>query len=47
MRLALGENEPTEDEFQLKEPEARDPRWQIFALLGERSAVREALRTMP
>ena len=25
----------------------RDVRWQLFALLGERSTVKEALRTMP
>lgn len=28
----------------LKDREVRDPRWQLVALLGERSSVREGLR---
>lgn len=46
MRLAIGENEPAEDDFTVKEREVRDERWQLFALLGERSTVKEALRTL-
>ncbi|KDQ61563.1 hypothetical protein JAAARDRAFT_150350 [Jaapia argillacea MUCL 33604] len=47
MRLALGDNESSYfDEEVLKEREVRDQRWQMFALLGERSTVKEALRTM-
>ncbi|KAH9935941.1 transcriptional regulator of RNA polII, SAGA, subunit-domain-containing protein [Epithele typhae] len=46
MRLALGDNEPSEDDFILKDRETKDPRWQLFALLGERSTVKEALRTL-
>ncbi|KAJ3555591.1 hypothetical protein NM688_g2495 [Phlebia brevispora] len=47
MRLAIGENEPSEEDFLSKDREVRDQRWQLFALLGERSTVREALRTLP
>ena len=47
MRLAIGENEPAEEDFLFKDSELRDQRWQLFALLGERSTVREALRTLP
>ncbi|KAI0793889.1 transcriptional regulator of RNA polII, SAGA, subunit-domain-containing protein [Fomes fomentarius] len=46
MRLAIGENEPSEDDLALKDREAKDQRWQLFALLGERSTVKEALRTL-
>ena len=47
MRLAVGENETNEDDFALRDREEKDQRWQLFALLGERSTVKEALRTMP
>lgn len=46
MRLALGENDTYDDELLLKDREVRDQRWQMFALLGERSTVKEALRTI-
>ncbi|KZP16626.1 hypothetical protein FIBSPDRAFT_748463 [Athelia psychrophila] len=51
-RLAMigdGEGEgddPDEDVALLKDREVRDQRWQLMALLGERSTVRGALRTM-
>ncbi|KAH8104135.1 transcriptional regulator of RNA polII, SAGA, subunit-domain-containing protein [Cristinia sonorae] len=45
MRLALGENE-VEDEYLVKDREVKDQRWQMFALLGERSTIKEALRTL-
>ncbi|PSR72818.1 hypothetical protein PHLCEN_2v11315 [Hermanssonia centrifuga] len=47
MKLAVGENEAFDEEFLLKDREVRDQRWQMFALLGERSTIREALRTIP
>lgn len=40
------ENDPDEDVALLKEREVRDQRWQLMALLGERSTVRSALRGM-
>ncbi|KAF9245261.1 transcriptional regulator of RNA polII, SAGA, subunit-domain-containing protein [Melanogaster broomeanus] len=48
MRLAVGENEMMDDEdvVLLKDREVRDQRWQILALLGERSTVKEALRQL-
>ncbi|KAF8449062.1 transcriptional regulator of RNA polII, SAGA, subunit-domain-containing protein [Boletus edulis BED1] len=48
MRLAIGENEVIDDEdvVLLKDREVRDQRWQILALLGERSTVKEALRQL-
>ncbi len=46
MRLAVGENEPSEDDYVMKDREVKDERWQMFALLGERSTVKEALRTL-
>lgn len=48
MRLAIGENEVMDDEdvVLLKDREVRDQRWQILALLGERSTVKEALRQL-
>ncbi|KAL6304584.1 transcriptional regulator of RNA polII, SAGA, subunit-domain-containing protein [Sparassis latifolia] len=46
MRLALGDNDEEED-FPLKDGEVKDQRWQMLALLGERSTVKEALRTLP
>ncbi|KAI0629279.1 transcriptional regulator of RNA polII, SAGA, subunit-domain-containing protein [Trametes polyzona] len=46
MRLAVGENEATEDDVVLKNKDMKDRRWQLFALLGERSTVKEALRTL-
>ncbi|KAH0836628.1 transcriptional regulator of RNA polII, SAGA, subunit-domain-containing protein [Lanmaoa asiatica] len=47
-RLAIGENEVMDDEdvVLLKDREVRDQRWQILALLGERSTVKEALRQL-
>ncbi|KAI0343245.1 hypothetical protein BDW22DRAFT_1407141 [Trametopsis cervina] len=50
MRLAMGENDTTEEEpHLLRAKEVNDPRWQMFALLGQRSTVKEALhsRTVP
>ncbi|KAI0821573.1 transcriptional regulator of RNA polII, SAGA, subunit-domain-containing protein [Irpex lacteus] len=50
MRLALGENDNADDDpYLLRKSEVRDQRWQMFALLGERSTVKEALnsRTVP
>ena len=44
-----GESEgydPDEDVALLKDREVRDQRWQLMALLGERSTVRGALRSM-
>ena len=35
-----------EDVVLLKDREVRDQRWQILALLGERSTVKEALRQL-
>ncbi|KAH7890734.1 transcriptional regulator of RNA polII, SAGA, subunit-domain-containing protein [Phlebopus sp. FC_14] len=48
MRLAVGDNEAMDDEdvILLKDREVRDQRWQILALLGERSTVKEALRNL-
>ncbi|OJT06384.1 hypothetical protein TRAPUB_2758 [Trametes pubescens] len=46
MRLAVGDNDTTEDDVILKNKDMRDRRWQLFALLGERSTVKEALRTL-
>jgi hypothetical protein len=48
MRLALGDNDVFDDEdvVLLKDREVRDQRWQMLALLAERSTLREALRTM-
>ena len=48
MRLALGDNDVFDDEdvVLLKDREVCDQRWQMFALLAERSTLREALRTM-
>jgi hypothetical protein len=47
MRLALGDGwEEEEDAMLLKDREVRDQRWQIVALLGERSTVKEALRSV-
>ncbi|KAI9464175.1 transcriptional regulator of RNA polII, SAGA, subunit-domain-containing protein [Boletus coccyginus] len=48
MRLAIGENEVMDDEdvVVLKHREVRDQRWQILALLSERSTVKEALRQL-
>ena len=46
MRLAIGENEPAEDDFAMKDRELKDQRWQLIALLSERSTVKDALRTL-
>ena len=46
MRLAIGENDSSDDDYILKNRETKDQRWQLFALLSERSTVREALRTL-
>jgi hypothetical protein len=47
MRLALGDNDAFEDEdvVLLKDREVHDQRWQLFALLAERSTIKETLRT--
>lgn len=48
MRLALGEADVVDDTHDnitlLREREVRDQRWQIVALLAERSTVRDGLR---
>jgi len=48
MRLALGETDIVDDNYDditlLKDREVRDQRWQIVALLAERSTVRDTLR---
>ncbi|KAG6854519.1 hypothetical protein C0991_005431 [Blastosporella zonata] len=48
MRLALGETDVMDDTYDdialLKDREVRDQRWQIVALLAERSAIRDGLR---
>ncbi|KAF5383845.1 hypothetical protein D9615_003650 [Tricholomella constricta] len=48
MRLALGETDVVDDNHHdvvlLKDREVRDQRWQIVALLAERSTVRDGLR---
>ncbi|ESK96417.1 hypothetical protein Moror_6925 [Moniliophthora roreri MCA 2997] len=47
MKLALGDREDEDDDRDiplLKDREVSDQRWQIVALLGERSTVKEALR---
>ncbi|KAF9268990.1 hypothetical protein L218DRAFT_1072657, partial [Marasmius fiardii PR-910] len=47
MRLALGDRDYEDDDRDvplLKDREVKDQRWQIMALLGERSTVKEALR---
>jgi hypothetical protein len=42
MRLALGENESREDQILSNENrDPSDPRWQMLALLRERSSVNE------
>lgn len=46
MRLALGDNDSIDEEHVLKDREVRDQRWQMFALLGQRSTVKDALRTV-
>ncbi|KAI0641949.1 transcriptional regulator of RNA polII, SAGA, subunit-domain-containing protein [Trametes meyenii] len=46
MRLAVGENDATEDDIILKNKNMQDQRWQLFALLGERSTVKDVLRTL-
>ncbi|KAI0675529.1 transcriptional regulator of RNA polII, SAGA, subunit-domain-containing protein [Trametes maxima] len=46
MRLAVGENDATEDDVILKNKNMQDQCWQLFALLGERSTVKDALRTL-
>lgn len=45
MRLAFGENE-MEDEYVVKDSEVKDHKHQMLALLGERSTVKEALKTL-
>lgn len=46
MRLALGDDDSYDDEHVLKNRPTIDPKWQMLALLGERSTVKEALRTL-
>lgn len=43
MRLSLGDHDGFEHEVQFKERHFEDPRWQILAMLAERSTVKEAL----
>ncbi len=43
MRLAVGEREEDEIPEILKENKVRDYKWQLMALLAERSTVKEAL----
>ena len=45
-REATRDRDSTRDRDE-REEYLRDVRWQLFALLGERSTVKEALRTMP
>ncbi|KAF9005912.1 transcriptional regulator of RNA polII, SAGA, subunit-domain-containing protein [Cyathus striatus] len=49
MHLSLSGSSPEEDDTEelavLKDREVRDQRWQIMALLGERSTVREGLKS--
>ncbi|KAK0457656.1 transcriptional regulator of RNA polII, SAGA, subunit-domain-containing protein [Desarmillaria tabescens] len=45
MHLAVGDREEDEEDIALlKKPDVKDPRWQLVALLGERSTVKEMLR---
>lgn len=47
MQLALGDPDDFDDDRDvaiLKDREVRDQRWQLVALLAERSTVKEALR---
>ena len=44
-RLALGDTDSYGGELPLKDGQPKDSRWQMLALLAERSAVKEALRT--
>ncbi|KAI6149792.1 transcriptional regulator of RNA polII, SAGA, subunit-domain-containing protein [Pisolithus tinctorius] len=47
LKLELGENDMDDEDIAfLKDREVRDQRWQILALLGERSSVKEALRQL-
>ncbi|CCM02442.1 uncharacterized protein FIBRA_04541 [Fibroporia radiculosa] len=46
MRMALGDNDTYEDDIPLKDRDMNDRRWQLLALLSERSAVKETLRTL-
>ena len=43
MKVALGENDGFDHEVHFKERHFEDPRWQILAMLADRSTVREAL----
>lgn len=40
------EDDPDNDVALLRDREVDDPRWQIVALLGQRSTVKEALRSV-
>ncbi|CAL1714736.1 unnamed protein product [Somion occarium] len=44
-RLSLGDTDEYEEEIPLKDGEVKDPKWQLLALLAERSGVKEVLRT--
>lgn len=47
MKLEIGDNDMDDEDIAfLKDREVRDQRWQILALLGERSTVKEALRQL-
>lgn len=44
MKLATGDNESFVEDEVLKDKEVRDEKWQMLALLAQRSTVRDALR---
>lgn len=47
LKLEIGENDMDDEDIAfLKDREVRDQRWQVLALLGERSSVKEALRQL-
>lgn len=46
MRLALGDNDPRDDEVLTSDRrEPSEPSWQLLALLRERSAVDQSLQS--
>ena len=44
MRLALGENNDLDHEVYLKDRHVTDPRWQLLAMLADRSTIKDAFR---
>ncbi|KZT10055.1 uncharacterized protein LAESUDRAFT_735053 [Laetiporus sulphureus 93-53] len=46
MRMALGENDMPDYDLPLKDKDIHDQRWQLLALLSDRSAVKEELRKL-